>query len=51
VQEVISAVSFYGGNEGWVVTNSTFTPSAIALSQKANVKLIDGATLKNKSVL
>jgi restriction endonuclease Mrr len=51
VQEVISAISFYGGNEGWVVTNSTFTPSAIALAQKANVKLIDGATLKSKSVL
>ncbi len=51
VQEVISAISFYGGDEGWVVTNSTFTPSAIALAQKANVKLIDGAILKTKSVL
>jgi Restriction endonuclease len=28
VQEVASAVSFYGGDEGWVITNSTFTPSA-----------------------
>ena len=35
VQEVISAVSFYGGDEGWVITNSSFTPSAIALAQIA----------------
>jgi restriction endonuclease Mrr len=47
VQEVIGALSFYGGDEGWVVTNSTFTQSAKALAQKANVKLIDGAQLAN----
>jgi hypothetical protein len=46
VQEVISAVAYYGGDEGWVVTNSSFTPSARALAQKSNVKLIDGYTLK-----
>jgi hypothetical protein len=50
VQEVISAVAFYGGNEGWVVTNSTFTSSAIDLAQKAKIKLIDGTALKMRSV-
>jgi restriction endonuclease Mrr len=48
VQEVVSAVRFYEGDEGWVVTNSTFTPSAMALAQKTNVKLIDGVALKKK---
>lgn len=47
VQEVISALSFYGGDEGWVVTNSTFTPSAVALAQKANIKLVDGFALRD----
>ena len=45
VQEVSAAVSYYGGDEGWVITNSTFTASAKALAQKANVRLIDGARL------
>jgi restriction endonuclease Mrr len=46
VQEVIGAVQFYGGDEGWVVTNSTFTPSAKALAQKGGIKLIDGKSLE-----
>jgi restriction system protein len=46
VQEVISAVAYYGGDEGWVITNSSFTPSAKALAQKSNVRLIDGRKLK-----
>ncbi len=50
VQEVNSAVSFYGGDEGWVVTNSTFTPSAIALAQKTNTRLIDGAALSSRLI-
>ena len=45
VQEVIGAVQFYSGDEGWVITNSTFTPSAKALAQKANIRLIDGPRL------
>jgi hypothetical protein len=45
VQEVIGALSYYGGDEGWVVTSSTFTASARALAQKANIKLFDGADL------
>lgn len=49
VQEVISAVGFYGGDEGWVITNSTFTPSAKALANKMRVKLIDGRDLERFS--
>ena len=45
VQEVIGAVLFYSGDEGWVITNSTFTPSAKALAQKAKIRLIDGPRL------
>ncbi len=47
VQEVVSATNFYDGDEGWVVTNSFFTPSAKALAQKNNIKLVDGHDLKN----
>jgi HJR/Mrr/RecB family endonuclease len=42
VQEVVGAIPFYGGTEGCVVTNSTFTPAARALAQKNNIRLIDG---------
>jgi len=42
-QEVISALSCYGGDEG---TNSTFTPSAIALAQKAHIRLVNGTDLR-----
>lgn len=45
VQEVIGALAYYGGDEGWVITNATFTPSAKALAQKTNVRLIDGRSL------
>lgn len=47
VQEVISAVQFYRGDEGWVITNSTFTPSAKTLAHRSNIKLIDGKMLDN----
>jgi len=46
VQEVAAAVKFYGADEGWVVTNATFTQSAKALAQKNNIKLIDGTELE-----
>ncbi|MCH7535831.1 MAG: restriction endonuclease, partial [Bacteroidetes bacterium] len=51
VQEVTGAVSYYSGDEGWVITNSTFTKSARNLAQKAKVKLIDGNSLKRISKL
>ncbi|MFZ0321273.1 MAG: restriction endonuclease [Candidatus Sulfotelmatobacter sp.] len=46
VQEVAAAVKFYGADEGWVITTGTFTPSAKALAQKNNVRLIDGFELR-----
>jgi HJR/Mrr/RecB family endonuclease len=45
VQEVIGAVGFYDGDEGCVITNSSFTRSAIALARKNNITLIDGFLL------
>jgi len=50
VQEVISAMHFYSGDEGWVVTNSTFTQSAKELAQKAGIRLIDGHELVDLSI-
>ncbi len=40
VQEVISALAYFGGDEGWVVTNSSFTRSARSLAKKANIRLV-----------
>jgi hypothetical protein len=47
IQEVIGAMSYYGADEAWVVTNSTFTPHAKALAQKSGARLFDGFDLKN----
>ncbi len=47
VQEVVAAVKFYRADEGWVITSSTFTPSAKALANANGVKLIDGYSLRN----
>jgi HJR/Mrr/RecB family endonuclease len=45
VQEVLSAVAFYGGDQGWVITNSTFTTSAKQLAQRTGIILVDGHDL------
>lgn len=45
VQEAAAARGFYGTQEAWVVTNSTFTASARALSERINVVLVDGPGL------
>jgi HJR/Mrr/RecB family endonuclease len=50
VQEVVSALHFYSGDEGWVVTNSTFTRSAKELAQKTGIRLIDGHELARLSI-
>ena len=50
VQEVVSALHFYSGDEGWVVTNSTFTQSARELAQRAGIRLIDGHELARLSI-
>lgn len=46
VQEVVGAIRYYHGDEGWVITNSTFTKSARELAHINNVRLIDGADLQ-----
>jgi len=46
VQEVIGALNYYGADQGFVITNTTFTSSAKALAQKGKVVLIDGHDLK-----
>lgn len=45
VQEVVGAIKFYGANYGMVVTNNTFTKSAVDLASANNIELIDGLKL------
>lgn len=45
VQEVVAAKSFYGANKGMIVTNSTYTNSAVALAEVNDITLIDGEEL------
>jgi restriction system protein len=47
VQEIVAALRFYNVDEGWVVTNSTFTASARSLARANNIRLIDGSDLKD----
>ncbi len=49
VQEVIAAIKFYNGDEGWVITNSSFTKSARELASKSGIKLIDGTDMQQFS--
>jgi hypothetical protein len=51
VQEIVGAIRFYRADEGWVITNSTFTASARALAQANNIRLIDGSDLKDPATL
>ncbi|RPF55272.1 restriction endonuclease [Aquisalibacillus elongatus] len=41
VQETVSAIPYYNGTEGWVVTNNEFTDAAINLAKTNNVRLIE----------
>ncbi|EZP59038.1 Restriction endonuclease [Exiguobacterium sp. RIT341] len=41
VQQVAASVPFYEMDEGWVVTNSTFTEAAYQLAEPNQVRLID----------
>lgn len=45
VQEIVGALRYYNADDAWVITNTTFTPSAVALAQKNDVSLIDGQIL------
>jgi restriction endonuclease Mrr len=51
VQEIVGALRFYNADEGWVVTNSTFTASARSLAQANNIRLIDAHDLKDFAAL
>lgn len=48
VQEAFAARQYYGGDEAWVVTNSTFTRSAKELAEKCSIKLFDKSFLENQ---
>ena len=45
VQQAIAGREYYKLDKGVVVTNSTFTPAAVALAKKTNIRLIDGTEL------
>jgi len=42
VQEVVGAIGMYKADKGIVVTNSTFTSSAVELANANNIELVDG---------
>ncbi|MCT4782937.1 MULTISPECIES: restriction endonuclease [Exiguobacterium] len=46
VQQVAAAVPYYGVNEGWVVTNSSYTDSAYELAAPNQVRLIARSELE-----
>lgn len=45
VQEVVAGSRYYKCNQAWVVTNSSYTPAAVALAAANDVRLIDGNEL------
>ncbi|WP_051556684.1 restriction endonuclease [Alkalihalobacterium bogoriense] len=47
VQEVVSGKEYYGADVSWVITNSSFTQSAVNLAAKTNTLLWDGYRLKS----
>lgn len=47
VQEVAASLAHYSADEGWVVTNSTFTDSAQTLARENGIRLIDGQKLNH----
>ena len=51
VQEVYSSMPHYGASEGWVVTNSFFTPAAAKQAQACNIRLVGREELIKAIVL
>ncbi len=41
IQEIIGAKSYYKAHSAWVITNSSYTNSALTFANKTNVRLID----------
>lgn len=48
IQEIVAGMKYYDANKAMVITNSTFTKSAIELAKKNNVQLWDRKTLIEK---
>ncbi len=48
IQEIVAGMKYYDADKAMVITNSTFTKSAIELAKKNNVQLWDRKTLKEK---
>jgi HJR/Mrr/RecB family endonuclease len=46
VQEVVAAKSYYKAHKGMIVTNNTYTKSAIDLAEANDITLVDGDELK-----
>lgn len=46
VQEVVGAIGMYKADKGIVVTNNSFTPSAVELAQANNIELVDGEQIE-----
>ena len=41
VQEILAAKLHYKADEGWVITNNSYTPQAELLAKENNIRLID----------
>ena len=48
IQEIVAGMKYYDADKAMVITNSTFTKSAIELAKKNNVQLWDRKILKEK---
>lgn len=48
VQEAMAGKVYYKCDESWVITNSSFTPSAKELAKRGSVKLLDGTDLEKQ---
>ncbi len=46
VQEVVASIGMYKANKGIVVTNNTFTSSAIELARANDIELVDGQKIE-----
>lgn len=46
VQEVVASIGMYKANKGIVVTNNTFTSSAIELAHANDIELVDGQKIE-----
>ncbi|MGJ0514878.1 MAG: restriction endonuclease [Methylomicrobium sp.] len=45
VQEALSGMAYYHCQSAWVVTTGSYTPNAIELARKSNVRLLDSTEL------